>query len=353
MPVLAVGPTKTYKTIAAGVAAATDGDTIAVDGGTYRNDYPLPIGKSLRLQAVGPRVVMSSTGNIGNGKGIIIAGKNDGTMPTISFNGFDFTGAVVASGNGAGIRYQSGYLTCTNCRFISCQDGILATPWTNNTGSITCDHCEFATCGKGDGQTHNMYIGHIESFTLTNSYSHDCKVGHEVKCRAMNANISSTRIFDNAGTSSYSIDYPDSGNLTVNACQIQQGAAGQNAYMFTYGVGSTSNPGRSCKFSNCTIVNDKNVVYLMMNNVAGVTVQFTNCSFFGVPNTVAAKGKGSVSLLNPVWLASRPTLSTAPPYQATFPPVTAGTAEADEEVRDELPPALPEQPEEEPTPDEE
>lgn len=343
MAIVSVGPSQPFKTLAAGVAAAKDGDTVAVDGGSYTNDFPAPIGISLRFQAVGPRVVLIGSGNIPNGKGIIIAGKNDGTMPTISFNGFDFTGATSTSSNGAGIRYQSGFLTCTNCRFVNCQDGILATPWIAKTGSITVDHSEFASCGKGDGQSHNMYIGNIESFTLSNSYSHDCKVGHEVKCRAMNGNISNTRIYDNDGTSSYSIDFPDSGNLTVTNCTIQQGKAGQNAYMFTYGVGSTGNPGRTANFSGCTIVNDRSGVYLVFNKVAGVTVKFTNCKLFGVPNTVQAKGSGSVSLLNPTWLATRPVLDTKPPYQSTFPPVKAGTLEADESAVD-LPEPLAEQP---------
>jgi hypothetical protein len=51
---LTVGPSLQYTTIASAVAAAADGDTVAVQAGTYTNDF-LTFGGSITLQAVGGR----------------------------------------------------------------------------------------------------------------------------------------------------------------------------------------------------------------------------------------------------------------------------------------------------------
>ena len=316
--IVTVGPGEMFKTLAAAVAAANDGDILRVDGGTYTNDFPPVIKKSLAFQASGSRVILQSTvPAIPNGKGIIIAGGSTG-YPTISFNGFDFVGAKVNDANGAGIRYQAGDLTVTNCRFYNCQNGILATPFVKQTGSVVVDRTEIDSCGAGDGQSHNLYIGYIHYFALTNSYSHDCKVGHLCKTRAENNAITNTRLYDNNGTSSYAIDCPNAGNLTVSNCIIQQGKAGQNPYLMTYGVGGATNVGRSATVTTCTIVNDATSVRLMYNAVPDDPIPFVTCQFWGVPNALASMGKGPVSVTGAVWLSARPTLPTNPPYDSAF-----------------------------------
>src|SRR6185437_4792853 len=104
------------------------------------------------------RVVMKETVAVPNQKGILVVGTYD-TAPTVSIDGFDFTGAQTPNGNnGAGVRYQNGNLTLTNDYFHNNQNGILATPTVAGTGSIVIDHSEFAFNGRGDGYTHNIYI---------------------------------------------------------------------------------------------------------------------------------------------------------------------------------------------------
>ena len=63
-------------------------------------------------------------------------------------------------------------------------------------GTITIDHTEFAANGKGDGYTHNIYVGKIGTLQITNSYIHDAVVGHEIKSRADNTIILNNRIID-------------------------------------------------------------------------------------------------------------------------------------------------------------
>ena len=314
MATLQVGPTRTYKTIASAVSKAAANDRIEVDAGEYLDDVPPVLRVNLTFVAVGGRVTCKTTKLISNGKGIFIAGGSSG-YPSISFDGFSFVGAKVTDRNGAAIRWQAGDLTITNCIIDHCEDGVLATPFVKGTGTVSIDRTEVRFCGAGDGQSHALYIGAIARLTVTNSYIHDTAVGHHIKTRAANTTISGCRLLDLAGTSSYSVDVPNAGNVTISNTSIQQGRANQNPYIFTYGVGGASNTGRNALVTTCKIVNDATSVKLCYNSVLDDVFLLTDCSFYGVPNTITALGKGPVKLQNPTWLTSRPFLdSETAPY---------------------------------------
>jgi hypothetical protein len=134
------------------------------------------------------------------------------------------------------------------------QEGLLGAA--DGSGVITIDHSEIDHNGEGSGSTHNLYIGAIGSFSLTNSYVHDAVVGHEVKSRAATNTITGNRIFDNSGSASYSIDLPNGGNANINGNLIEQGAHTQNPYILAYGEEGQTNTGASFAISNNTIVND-------------------------------------------------------------------------------------------------
>ena len=89
------------------------GDTINVQAGTYTNDFVTAF-KSITLQAVGGVVKMVATVAPPNGKAIIDEG---GSGVNVTINGFDISGAAVADGNGAAIRYEGGNLTLNNDLF--------------------------------------------------------------------------------------------------------------------------------------------------------------------------------------------------------------------------------------------
>jgi hypothetical protein len=168
---LTVGAGKTYATVAAAVAAAQDGDTVAVDAGIYQNDYA-EIGKRITLTAVGGMVRMQSSGVIPNRKAILI------TDADVTISGFQFSGAKVSDadgGNGAGIRYQNGNLKIDGCYFADNQDGILGVG--DGTGTVTVTRSEFfqngAPTGPSAGLTHNLYLGGLANLTVDNSIFHD------------------------------------------------------------------------------------------------------------------------------------------------------------------------------------
>src|SRR5215217_1038396 len=268
MAVLSVGLGKPYSTIAAAVAAAQNGDTVEVQAGTYTNQY-VSINKNITLQGVGGMVKLVSTGLIPNGKAIFITSGN------IIINNFEFSGAKVYDANGAGIRYEGGNLTLNNCYFHDNEDGLLGGSYP--TGNLTINSSEFAYNGRGDGQTHNLYIGKIASLTVDNSYFHDAKVGHEIKSRALNTTIKNSRIYDLNGTASYSIDLPWGGNAVIQNNVIEQGPLSQNPIIISVGAEGNLNPSTSLLVTGNTILNDKvSVSSLVLKNTTTTPVQITS-----------------------------------------------------------------------------
>src|SRR5258707_1001241 len=67
----------------------------------------------------------------------------------VTLYNIEFSGAAVADGNGAGIRYQGGNLVLDHCYFHDNQDGLLAA--SDLAGSITITNSEFAGNGNHDG----------------------------------------------------------------------------------------------------------------------------------------------------------------------------------------------------------
>ena len=327
MATLTVGVGKEFSTIKAAVAASHNGDVVQVQAGTYKNDFAT-ISTSITLQAVGGRVNMVATIPPPNLKGMLTIGTT-GSTPDVSITGFSFSGVHIkagAGGNGAGIRYQSGNLTLSQDWFHGNQDGLLATPFVTDTGSITIDHSEFGFNGSGTGQTHNLYVGMIGSLSITNSYFHDAKVGHEIKSRAEVNTIENNRIFANNGTDSYSIDLPNGGRDIVSGNVIEKGLHSENNKMIAFleapGSGDPhvgSDQGHwgasSLMISGNTFVNDKaspNTIGLWNANTMPLMPTVADNSFWNISPASAISGPASMSGTN--WLTSRPILSTAHPW---------------------------------------
>ena len=286
------------QSIQAAINAAAPGDTIDVAAGTYTDQF-LNISQSVTLQAVGGQVLLRETRSPDDGKAMITE-----HGAAVAINGFDIAGVSVPDRNGAAIRYEGGSLTLSNDFFHDNQEGLLGAA--DAGGSISIDHSEFAHNGDGSGSTHNIYVGAIASFSLTNSYIHDAVVGHEVKSRAASNNITGNRIFDNNGSASYSIDLPNGGNATISGNQIEQGAFTQNPFIVAYGEEGASNPGMSFIISGNTIVNDDTASNARFLLDTATQPSFTSNSVWGL---AVAQLPADPSTM---FLASRPVLDTAP-----------------------------------------
>jgi hypothetical protein len=316
---LSVGPGKTYATVAAAYAASHSGDSIEVQTGTYTNDF-ISITTNVNIKAVGGRVSMVATVPVPTTKGIWVVGTSV-TSPTVTIDGFDFSGATTPSGsNAAGVMYQSGFLTLSNDSFHNNQDGVRGGPIAS--GVVLIDHCEFYNNGINDGLTHDLYIGIMPQFTIQNSYIHDALGGHEIKSRALNTVVSNNRIFDNTSSSSYSVDIPQSGNVTITNNILQQGTAAANPAILAYGeeTGVTQNPGRTISVSNNTIVNDLTAqTPVVMFNFSTATALLTDNSYWGITSPQIPGGTGPTTSTGDVFLGSRPTLDTTThPYKTAY-----------------------------------
>ena len=298
MTTFTVGTDQTYKTLTAAVAAAKPGDTINVKAGTYTNDFPGQI-NSLTIQGVGGVATFVATQQPGNGKAIFdVAG-------TTKLINLDISGVTVPDTNGAAIRYESGDLTITNVSIHGNQDGILG--GADSNGTITIDRSEIYGNGTNAGNTHNLYIGAIKTFTLTNSYIHDANVGHEIKSRAANNVITGNRILDNNSTASYQIDLPWGGNARIENNVIQKSPNSGNHVTIAYAEEGPQNSGTSVQINNNTFISDQsgaNVIW----DTSGVAVTASNNSIYNFQSVDRA---GYVSASGFTTTGSRASLDTS------------------------------------------
>jgi hypothetical protein len=309
---LTVGCGEQYQTIAAAIAASQNGDEILVDSGVYTNDFA-EIETQISLVANNGRVTMRATKDIPNEKAILI------TDTDVSITGFTFVGARITDDegqNGAGIRYQGGNLTLTDCWFHDNQEGMLADAIANGTITITgseFDHNGDAS-GPGSGYTHNLYVNGVALLDIESSYFHDAIVGHEIKSRAMTTIVNGTRVVDGpAGTASYSIDLPNGGNATVSNDQIEQGPLSENPTIISFGEEGNLWPG-SLSVDNTLIENDlNNGDALGLNNSTTITAAMTGTQVYGLTSEQLASGP--VTQENTQYLVNEPPIPTQHPWQ--------------------------------------
>jgi hypothetical protein len=294
--------------IQAAIDRAQPGDTVQVAAGSYVNQF-LSVFKDITLMAVGGFAVMTETIQPPNGKAMIDEGGN------VTISGFDISGVTVPDANGAAVRYESGNLTLNDVYFHGNQDGILGAPDPN--GSITIDRSEFAFNGVGgSGGTHDIYIGMVASFTLTNSYIHDANQGHEVKSRAANNTITNNRLFDGNSDASYTVDIPNGGNLTLAGNAIEQGPNSPNQNIIAYGEEGLAYPSNNVSMTGNTIVNDRSGGVGILNPTGVGLTSFAGNSVFGLANPL-----GGTVVARPVLdLAPIGFLGGTPPTPATPPP---------------------------------
>jgi len=249
--VLHVGANRELKRPSAAAQIARDGDVIEIDAGLYVGDAAVWRQHRLTLRGIGGRAHLRADGAHAEGKAIWVVKGNDTTI-----EGVEFSGAKVPDRNGAGIRQEGAGLTVRDCYLHDNENGILT--GANPASDILIEHSEFAHNGVGDGQTHNLYIGHVRSFTLRFSYVHHALVGHNVKSRAQRNHISYNRIMDERdGRSSYAIEFPNGGLALVIGNAIQQGPAAENPTIVSYGAEGLQHPLNELYFVNNTVVNDR------------------------------------------------------------------------------------------------
>lgn len=248
--VLHVGASRELKRPSAAAQIAHDGDTIEIDAGIYDGDAAVWRQHRLTIRGVGGRAHLRADGADAEGKAIWVIKGNDTTIENV-----EFSGAKVPDRNGAGIRLEGAGLTVRKCYFHDNENSILTNA--DQTSDVVVEHSELRHNGFGDGQSHNIYIGGVRSFTLRFSYVHDALVGHNVKSRALKNYITYNRIMDEKdGRSSYALEFPDGGLSFVIGNIIQHGPAAENDTVVSYGAEGLKHPLNELYFVNNTVVND-------------------------------------------------------------------------------------------------
>jgi hypothetical protein len=247
---LQVGPQRALKTIAAAAKLAGDDTVIEVDAGDYVGDVAVWTQSDITLRAVGGRVRLLANGMAAEGKGIWVV-----RSPKFTVDGFDFSGAQVESRNGAGIRFETGWLVVRNCSFTRNEMGLL----TNNDPAavLEVENSEFAYNMRPDGHNHNLYIGRIARASVTGSYFHHAHIGHLLKSRAATSYILYNRLTDESGGSaSYELEFSNGGLAYVVGNIIQQGPLTENPHMVSFGAEGYTWPSNQLYLSHNTLVDD-------------------------------------------------------------------------------------------------
>jgi hypothetical protein len=246
-----VGPGATYATPCTAFAAASDGDTILIEAsGSYEGDVCTITRNGLTIRGLNGRAHVDAAGAHSGGKAIWVVQGDDTVVEDI-----ELSGCVVPDANGAGIRHEGKNLTVRRGHFHDNQNGILASA--NPESVILIEDSEFANNGAGDGQSHNLYIGEVLSFTLRGSYSHHAKAGHLVTSRALRNEISYNRLTDEDGSGGHQLDLPQGGSSYVIGNVLQKSASSQSRVLLSYGREQPRNANSSLWVVNNTFHNQR------------------------------------------------------------------------------------------------
>ncbi|MGV3656005.1 MAG: hypothetical protein ACO1N5_17525, partial [Noviherbaspirillum sp.] len=274
-----VGPGKQYAKPCQALTAAPNGALVEIDGPvTYSGDVCAISANNLTIRGVKGRPRIDAAGLNAQGKGTwVVQGK--GTV----IENVEMLGAKVPDKNGAAIRLDGVDLTVRGSYFHDNESGIL----TSNDGisNIVIESTEFGGNGYGEGYSHNLYVGHVNSLTFRYNYSHDARVGHNLKSRAKTNTIAYNRFSSTAGSGgqpSYEIDLPNGGTSYVIGNIIQQPAANQNPNLLAYGEEGATNPGQDLYVVNNTFINEAgNGTFVMLGGGVGTAALIQNNVFAG------------------------------------------------------------------------
>jgi hypothetical protein len=219
---LEVGPDKPYKQPSAAIAAAAEGDTIAIAPGEYF-DCAVVSANRLTIQGTGPDASAVLTDKSCAGKGMLVTDGNDITIRNLTL-----TRARVPDGNGAGIRAEGVNLTVDHVKFINNQNGILANPVANSV--ITIRDSEFIRNGSCDGGcAHGVYAGDIKQLRIERSRFSDTRRAHHIKSRALLTEVIGCNISDGPeGTASYLVEIPNGGAVLIRDNTMEKGPKAEN-----------------------------------------------------------------------------------------------------------------------------
>jgi len=278
-----VGSQRTLKLPSDAEKIARDGDTVAIDPGTYF-DCVVWSANHLTISGTGGLVVISD--KICQGKGIFVIQGDDTTVQSITF-----TRARDVDGNGAGIRLEGRNLTVEDSRFINNESGILAN---DSLGSvITIINSEFVDNGSCQlGCAHALGVGRIGLLRLLKSRFSATKLAHNISSAALRNELTDDFIEDGPdGTSSYLVDLPIGGTLLLSNNVLEKGPRTSNASAaIMIGGGATLQPTKELIVTGNRFANDTGRVASFLVNWTSTLPVLDKNTFVGDVTPVSTSG---------------------------------------------------------------
>lgn len=228
---IVVGANGEVKRISDAARIAQDGDTVEIAAGSYRGDVAVWLQKKLTIRGSGTRPVLIADGQSAEDKAIWVIRNG-----SFDIRNIEFRGARVASGNGAGIRFEHGKLRIIDCAFHDNQNGILT--GNDKKAELVVENSVFSDApAQTDPPPHLLYVGRIASLSISGSHFHTGRLGHLIKSRARKSELSYNLVNDGPnGSASYEIEFPNGGRATLVGNVIGQSAATANPVMLAFGA---------------------------------------------------------------------------------------------------------------------
>lgn len=273
---LDVGAGQRFAAPSAAIAAAHDGDTVAIHPGQYF-DCAVVKQNNLTIEGVGEGAVM--TDKPCQGKALLVIDGNDVTVRNLTLQR-----ARVPDGNGAGIRAEGGNLTIEATRFLNNQDGILSAD--NPNATIRIIGSQFTDNGKcSNACAHAIYVGRFGRLEIVNTRFFDTHEGHNIKSRALFTRVANCDIEDGPnGSSSYLIDIPNGGTAIIEGNKMEKGRLSQNrANTIMIGEEGVTQPTEQIVVRNNVFTNDTGYQTVFVHNITATPAQLSGNSFHGGP----------------------------------------------------------------------
>jgi hypothetical protein len=249
-----VGPAGPIFRIAEAARLARPGDVVEIEAGDYRGDVAVWEQSRLTIRGVGGAARLFAEGRNAEGKAIWVIRRGEFDISNV-----DFIGARVGDRNGAGIRFEGGQLRIRSCLFWDNENGLLTSNGDHAVNSsLMVENSEFGYSHvRGRGYGHGLYVGTIDSVTVTGSYFHHAAMGHLLKTRAKRSNVLYNRFTDEAGgRAAYEVEFPNGGEVVFVGNTVQQQRETSNSVMVSVGAEGYKWPVNTLAMVGNTLVND-------------------------------------------------------------------------------------------------
>ena len=271
---LHAGPGQQFALPSQAIAAAHDGDTVAIHPGQYF-DCAVVRRNDVTIEGVGAGAVL--TDRPCQGKALLVI---DGHNVTI--RGLTLQRVRVPDHNGAGIRAEGGDLTVEDTRFVNNQNGLLAA--SNPAATVRVVGSTFIGNGACAGScAHGIYVNQIKLLDVERSRFLGTREGHHIKSRALSTRVVGCDIEDGPdGTASYLIDIPNGGNAVIAGNRLEKGPRSQNpATVIMIGAEGVSQPTDRLVVRDNTLVNDEGRPTTFVHNVTATPAELQGNTFRG------------------------------------------------------------------------